>query len=92
MNSESAKLKITKKNRIDKIIFLENNTHGLYAIKANNRFVCMRMNGKVAIDSQWELHTNSIQKSYIKEFLGGMYLHEIRKEILSGSIYLINLN
>jgi len=85
-------LKIVKRFRKDRVSILESSGCIFRFFKAGKNFICVRRDGNVVLDKSWERKTNRMQKFKLKDFLGGMYIAEVKKEIKDGNFKVCNLN
>lgn len=75
-----------------KVVIYDETLFEFYLFKHENKNICIRKEGDVYIDPLWEGLDNKA-KVQLKEFLGGMYLAEIKHELKAGkNFFLKELN
>lgn len=85
-------LKVIKNFKNEQVSILEGANHGFFLFKVGENFICVRHAGNVVLDSDWIKKTNAAQKYKLKDFLGGMYISEVKKEIKDGNFKITDLN
>lgn len=84
--------KLIKEVKADKIQIFDETKNQFYMFCASDKNVCIRKDGDVILDVNWDKNTDRRQKSHLKKFLGGMYIQEVRKEIVAGIFHVRDLN
>lgn len=84
--------KLIKNIEDDKVQIFDELSNKFYLFCANQKNICIRKDGEVILDTDWESLTDRRQKSHLKKFLGGMYIQEVRNEIVAGIFHVRNLN
>lgn len=92
MITEEIVLKVVKNYRKDEVVILEDDEVEFFIFKTKHNFICIRRAGNVVLDKQWFRKTNQSQKFRLKDFLGGMYIEEVKKEIKRGAFKICDLN
>lgn len=85
-------LKVVKNYRKQKIAILESKGAELMVLRVGKNYICIRGGGAVILDKNWDRKTNQQQKFKLKDFLGGMYIEEVRKEVKAGEFKVCDLN
>ena len=82
-----------KNLRKDKVEVFDETVNELYLFTINKKNICVRKEGNVVFDKNWKKAIKtSGQKEALKEFLGGMYIAEMDKEIRAGNFMTARLN
>jgi len=86
------KLKVVKRFSREKVQILEDQSSHFLIFKAGPNIICARKAGNVILDSDWFKKIDRNQQFKLKDFLGGMYIEEVKKEIKAGSFKTGDLN
>lgn len=92
MNTEEVVFRVVKSYRKDEVFILEDEEVEFFIFKVKSNFICARRAGNVVLDKHWLRKTNQNQKFKLKDFLGGMYIEEVKKEIKKGTFKICDLN
>ena len=85
-------LKIVKNFKKQKVSILESEEAEVSVLRVGRNWICVRLEGTVVLDKNWDRKTNQQQKFKLKDFLGGMYIEEVRKEVKAGEFKVCDLN
>lgn len=84
---------LIEEHKKEQVEIYDETVNKLYLFCANKKNICIRKEGNVVFDKNWRsLLKTHAQIKKLKDFLGGMYIAEMQKEINEGTFFVADLN